>query len=419
MINSLSLPLLSRLKPWLLWILAASFFFYKYFIQVSPSVMNAELMSAFSVKGAGLGHLAACFFYAYLLMQIPAGIILDKYGQRLMLSAAFFVCAGGTLLFAQSHSLWLAQLSRFIIGLSAAFSALICFKMISVWFPPKRFALMAGLSMSVAMMGAIFAEAPLSYLIQKSNWREALSIVAIPGFLLSVIVFFLYPRTAATPSQPVNHDTPSLAMLKKVCQNRQTWLLSLYSGLAFAPVSAFGGLWGVSFLQKAYGLNPLSAAHCMSLLFIGFALGCPLSGWLSDRMQKRKPLMGLGTLIAFITLNLVLFCPLSIWALKAMLILFGLGASCFFLCFTMIKEINPIMLAGTVLGFMNSFDSLWEALTEPLVGKIMDMRWDGFMQQGAPVFSLQDYHSGLLILSVYLTIALALWCFLKESYQSD
>ena len=380
--------------------------------------MNQELMSAFSLKGAGLGHLAACFFYAYLLMQIPAGIILDRYGQRTMLAVAFLVCASGTLMFAQAQTLLVAEVSRFIIGLSAAFSALICFKMISVWFPPQRFALMAGLSMSVAMMGAIFAEAPLAFLIQKSNWREALSIVAIPGLLLTSVVLLLFPRANQTPYQPTNEVPPSFATLTRVCHNPQTWLLSLYSGLAFAPVSTFGGLWGVSFLQKAYGLNAISAAHCMSLLFIGFALGCPLSGWLSDRMQKRKPLMGLGTLIAFICLNLVLFYPLGKSALQAVLLLFGLGASCFFLCFTMIKEINPLILAGTVLGFMNTFDSLCEAVTEPLVGKIMDLSWNGQMQKGSPLFSLSDYHTGLFVLSVYLGAALILWCLLRESYDS-
>lgn len=404
--------------PWLVWILAASFFFYKYVIQVSPSVISSQLMSAYSLTGAGLGNLAACFFYAYLLMQIPVGIILDRWSPRLITGAAVFICASGTVLFANADSIAMAEFSRFIIGLSAAFAAVACFKLTTIWFPPKRFALVAGLSMTAAMLGAVTGQAPLSMLVAKFDWREALNIIAIPGFCLALLIWLIVrnKKTALTDSH-TNNRIKLFSQLISILKDKQTWVLSFYSGLAFAPISVFGGLWGVSFIQQAYSLDAISAAGAVSLIFIGFAIGCPLAGWWSDRVERRKPTMFIGTSLALISIICVLYPPVTTKLfLELMLFLFGLGASCFFLCFSIIREIHPLVFAATVLGFMNTFDSICEAVTEPFIGKLLDFGWTGQLQDGARVFSLHDYHLGLSILPIYLALAFLLLFFINETY---
>ena len=125
---------LAPIYPWIIWTLAASFFFYKYLIQVSPSVMTDDLMKAFDIHGAGLGNLSAFYFYAYLIMQIPVGIMLDKFSPRLLTTAAIFLCSVSTFLFAHSDSLWLACVYRALMGAGAAFAAVSCFKLAALWF---------------------------------------------------------------------------------------------------------------------------------------------------------------------------------------------------------------------------------------------------------------------------------------------
>lgn len=409
-------PLQRKIYPWLLWMPAACFFFYKYLIQVSPSVMSQQLMAAFQLSGASFGNLAACFFYAYLLMQIPAGLLLDRYNPSKILPIAILFCAFAVLIFSRSQYLLTAEISRFLIGLTAAFASLICFKLISLWFPPRHFAFMAGLSMTAAMLGAIGGQAPLSYLVEHFDWRQALVYIAWPGIILAIISLFLKGKQLTERTEE-RYDQPSLfKQFRTILSCPQTWLLSFYSGLAFAPVSVFGGLWGVAFIQKAYQMDAITAARAVSGIFIGFAIGCPLSGWLSDRMQRRKPLMYLGTILALISISLVLYCPLSKTWLNMTLFIFGLAASCFFLCFSMIKELHHLMIAGTVIGFMNSFDSLWEAVSEPLIGRLLDLRWNGAMSQGARAFKEQDYQWALTTLIIYLSIALVLLLFIKETH---
>lgn len=413
--------ILLKIYPWLIWLLGASFFFYKYVLQVSPSVMSTDLMRTFNITGAGLGNLAACFFYAYLLMQIPVGLILDRWSPKIITALAIFVCALGTFLFAHANSLLFAGISRAMIGFGAAFAAVSCFKLATLWFPPKRFAFVAGLSMTAAMLGAVGGEAPLAFLVNKLDWRGAMVHVAIIGFILMLLVFiFVKDRTPSKELKnviEVNKNAPVFSSLKTILKEKQTWLLSLYSGLAFAPISVFGGLWGVSFLEQSAQLSSTAAASAVSLIFVGFAIGCPISGWYSDHIGRRKIIMLSGTIIALIAILCVLYLPLhSQRILEILLFLFGLGASCFFLCFSMIREIHSLIFAATVLGFMNMFDSIWEAFSEPFIGKLLDLGWDGKFDNGARIFSLHNYHLALAALPIYFFSALVILFFIKETH---
>lgn len=288
--------------PWIIWTLGAAFFFYKYLVQVSPSVMTHDLMQAFHVNGAGLGNLSAFYFYAYLIMQIPIGILLDKYSPRLLTSTAIFICSLSTYIFSIADSLVLASTARALMGAGAAFAAVSCFKLATLWFSPKRFALVSGLCMTAAMLGGVFGQMPLSLLVQSAGWRPALQIISYIGVGLSITYFLIVrdkPRQSIEGSDSKNKMNWK-KYFKSVVFNPQTWLLSLYSGLAFAPVSVFGGLWGVPFLETSYGLSKSHAAFAVSTIFIGFAIGAPFFGWLSDYIERRKPILFSGVLTALI-----------------------------------------------------------------------------------------------------------------------
>ena len=406
-----------RIYPWIIWTLGAGFFFYKYLVQVSPSVMTHDLMSAFHLHGAGLGHLSAFYFYAYLIMQIPVGILLDKYSPRLLTAAAIFLCSISTFLFAYASSLTLACVARALIGAGAAFAAVSCFKLATIWFTPKRFALVSGLYMTAAMLGAVGGQVPLSLLVQGVGWRAALQVISGIGLVLGLLYLLLVRDKTVSPQCSPQNNHGFRQHILSVLTNKQAWLLSFYSGLAFAPVSVFGGLWGVPFLETTYHLSRNNAAFAVSWIFIGFAVGAPFFGWLSDFVGRRKPILFLGTFVALICMLIVLYSSTQhIILLSACLFFFGFGTSGFFTSFAMIRELFPIMLAGTVLGIMNTFDSVCEALFEPLVGAFLDLTWRGEVIDGIHHFSTSGYRVALMLLPCSLAIALVLLFFIKETY---
>lgn len=407
------------LYAWGIWLLSSLFMFYKYALEVSPSVMTKHLMSAFNIDGAQLGNLAACYFYSYMIMQIPAGILLDKFGPRKTTTLAIGICAAGAICFAQANSLVVAEIGRLLMGIGASFGALNCLKLIANWFPAKRFAFMAGLMMTLGMLGAVGGQAPLSAFIELLGWRSAIEVISIVGFILAGL-FWLVVRDA--PPHHISYSlTPKKQSLftscKEVFSNPQGWWLSIYSGLAFAPVSVFGGLWGVPFLAQYYNVSHTVAANHVSLIFIGFAIGAPLCGWFSDLIGRRKIVMVVGTIFALVACSLIIILPPMPTAILCLLMFsFGFFISSFLLCFTMIREINAPILAATAVGFMNAFDALFGAVSDPLTGKFLDLGWKGAMEEGARVFPTDVYKMALLTLPLFLGIAILTLIFIKDTY---
>ena len=410
----------TSMHGWLIWLLSALFMFYKYALEVSPSVLTSTLMSTFNISGTALGNLAASYFYADLFVQIPAGLLLDKIGPRKVTTLAIALCAVGSLIFAKADSLWVAGIGRFITGTGAAFAAVNCLKLIANWFSMKQFAFMAGLMMTVAMLGAVGGQAPLAAFISAMDWRHAMEVIGIAGLVLAGI-FWLVVRDISPSHKKETHIVSQkislLESVRRVLKSSQAWWLSIYSGFGFAPVMIFGGLWGVSFLSESFNISHNLSAQAVSLIFIGFAVGAPFFGWFSDWLGKRKVVMFWGTLVALITISGVIYTPgLTRNTIMLLLFLFGFSISSFLLCFTMIREITLPILAATAMGFMNAFDAFFGAFSDPLTGKFLDLGWDGTMANGARVFSVQAYKEAFIIIPVYLIIALLSLLRIKETY---
>jgi MFS family permease len=408
------------LRGWMIWLLSAFFMFYKYALEVSPSVMTSTLMTAFDISGAALGNLAACYFYAYLIFQIPAGLLLDRFGPRKTTTLAIMLCALGSLVFARADTLLVAGIGRFITGAGAAFAAVNCLKLIANWFPSRQFAFMTGLMMSVAMLGAVGGQAPLAAFIEAIDWRIAMEYIGIAGLILAVI-FWIVVKDRAPDHKREKHivspTMPFFKSLRQIFKNPQSWWLSIYSGFAFAPVMVFGGLWGVAFTAEAFTLANNLAAQAVSMIFIGFAIGAPIFGWFSDWLGRRKVVMFWGTVVSLLAITAIIYAPgLSSVVLTFLLFLFGFSISSFLLCFTMIREITIPILAATVIGFMNAFDALFGAVSDPLTGKFLDLTWDGKLVEGARIFSVESYKIAFLTLPIYLIIALISMYWIRETH---
>jgi predicted MFS family arabinose efflux permease len=397
--------------------LFAGFLFYKYILQVYPSIITDQLMREFHLTGAGLGNLAATFYYSYMIAQIFVGILLDKFSTRWLTSAAIYCCAGGLVLFAQTHSLLLAQLSRGLMGAGVAFATVAYMKAAAVWFSPKQYAFVGGLLATAAMAGAVFGQAPLAFLVDVAGWRDCLFIIGMVGFALAVLFVFIV-RDKDEADMPEQGRRVAMKDLMGMLKSKQNWLLTLYSGLAFSPIAIFGGLWGNPFLQEAYQLTSTQAASMISLVFIGLGLGSPLLGLLSDRLENRKSVMFISTVVSCFALLMVLYMhPMPTWLLSSLLFVFGFGLGSFMLVFTIGKEINTPALTASVVAMINSSDALLDALTEPGIGKLLDYLWDGKMVNGIHYFSLHSYHMALSVLPLYLVVGALLLLLVNDKNQ--
>lgn len=385
-------------------ILSTLFLFYKYLLQIFPGVITDFLMAHFSLTGVGLGNLAACFFYAYFVAQLFAGPLIDHWGVRRLCTVALLCASAGVFLFALANNFSIVVIGRLLMGLGAAFATVAYLKSTANWCAPRFFALVAGLLTIGVMLGAIFGEAPVAYSVITHGVRFTLFIIALIGFILA-ISYALWMRDGQDNNQSV--DFAQLWHgLEQIIAKKQSWILAAYSGMAFAPLAVFGGLWGTPFIMSAYALPKTHAASLVSLCYIGFGLGGPLFGWLSDRDGKRLKWMNYGLLMSLVGIIPVIYWQgMSLWILGFFMFVFGVGTGSFMLGFAVGKEANSIWLAASIVGFINSGDAFFGAVTEPVIGKLLDHGWHGHYINGARVFSVQAYHHAFSILPVYLLFA--------------
>ena len=409
---------------WIVWGISVLFVFYKYMLEVSPSIIVHKLMSDFHASAGALGHIAASYYYAYMIMQIPAGLLIDTYGPKKMATMGLLVCSSGALLFGMSSHIFIAGVSRFLIGIGASFAVLNTLKLTANWFPAKKFSLLIGLMMTLGTLGAVLGQGPLSYFINLlGSWRNAINCLVVIGFILTLFFYLIVrdrPKFIVHEENfqvPKPKKVPIKTALISILKKPQTWILSIYSGLAFAPVTTFGGLWGINFLETKYHFDHTTASYLTSTVFIGFAIGAPVFGWFSNLLGRRKPIMMIGTIVSFLLLSLLLYSPsLSSTATATLLLLFGFSISSFLLSFTVIHEINIPIVTATAIGIMNTFNGFFGAVTDPLVGIFLDLGWDKQMFQGAPLFSAQNYLVSLSVLPLYLFLSLGLLYFVKETH---
>lgn len=400
--------------PILIISLCSFFLFYKYILQIYPSIITDSLMREFALNGVGLGSLAATFYYTYMIAQLFVGVMIDKYSPRWLTSVAIFCCALGVLLFAGAHTVMGAGLSRGLMGVGVAFATVAYMKLAAVWFPPRHYAFIGGLLATAAMAGAVFGEAPLAWFVAQFGWRDCLLYIGWVGMGLAVL-FFLVVRDAPNKIEIAKKSDITWRDVGRVLKNTQNWLLTLYSGLAFCPIAVFGGLWGTPFLQQAYELNKTQSASMVSMIFIGLGIGSPLLGLLSDKVGKRRVVMWVCTLLSCVMLSIVLYChPLPVWLLGTLLFLFGFGLGSFMLVFSIGKELNDIRVTATVIAMINASDAFLDALTEPAIGWLLDLGWEGKIHNGVHYFSLSSYHVALAVLPIYLFAAAILLIWIKD-----
>jgi MFS family permease len=403
--------------------LCAAFFFYKYILQNFPSVMAPQLMESFNLKGLGLGVLSGVYFWTYLIVPLFVGVILDYYGTRWITSGAILCCAIGVYIFSQAEQLNIAIWGRTLIGVGVSFATISYLKLASVWFARRHYALLTSLLVAAGMIGAVCGQTPLAWLIHHEGWRNSLADLGLIGLVLTII-FMLFVRDK--PSVPIETSIDEKPHQNIECNNiwsgilsiiksKQNWLLTGYAGLAFAPVVIFCGLWGNPFLQVAYNLDKLTTPSLISLVFLGLAISCPLFAVLTNYIKNRCTFMFYSTLVSAMSITLVIYAnPMPIWLLSCLLFTYGFSLGIFPMVFVIGKESNPLYLAGTVIALLNASDAFLDAVTEPLIGKLLDIF--GHVSNSNN-FSIFSYHMALSILPLYQVIGAFLLKRVKDEHD--
>ncbi|MBN2689061.1 MAG: MFS transporter [Gammaproteobacteria bacterium] len=400
--------------PWLAWFATAFFYAYQYFLQVSPSVMVKSLMRAFNADATSLSILVSFYFWAYAFSQIPLGAILDKFGVRRLLTASALLVAIGSTLFAASHMFFLASLGRLLIGLGGGSAAIGCMYIAANAHPTNRFSILTGLLLSIGMIGAISAQAPLAVACEDLGWRPTILLLSAIGLLLAILLWTCLAKIKKTSNNTNNTADKLWDGMRAILKKQQIWMLAAYAGLMLVPTTVFGALWGGPYLRSAYHLSNKEAATLISMIFVGWIFGAPILGWISDRTLKRNPVMYVSAIGTLITTSLIIYLlDFTYYELALLIFCTGFFSSGLIVAFSSAKENSSPNTTGACMGFMNGLNMLGGAILPPIIGLILDRY--RILNFGVASYSTHGYQISLSILPICVFIALILLLFVRET----
>jgi MFS family permease len=407
-------------QKWFIWSLAASFFFIEYMAKVAPATMEPQLMHDFAINAQQYGLLSAFFYYAYVAMQLPVGTLFDRFQPVLLMGLMVLLCATGCYLFAATHNLLFAQIARLITGVGGAFAFIGSIKLITIWFPAHYLGMLTGATQALGMLGAAIGESLTAYSTNHLGWRLSIIIIGHTLTLLGLLFLVTYHWTKKTTPTPTKHQQKTntiMSGLTCILTNPMCWLNGLYAGLIFAPTGAFSEVWGPTYLTHVQHLTPQMAAITNVFVFLGWGLGGPIIGHLSDKLKKRKPIMIYSAIICFILLTIILYVPhLALHTLLMLLFLYGVANTGLIASYATATEITPKHNSGVAIAFANMASVIIGVFFLPIIGMILDAYWQGTIQHGIRTYSIHAYHMAMLALPLCLLASAVLACFIKETH---
>lgn len=394
----------------------AFFYCYEFVLRIIPGALQSELSVAFGhISATTFGQLSAFYYFAYSPMQMPVGMLMDRFGPRRLLTFACLCCTLGSWMFTDTSSMFIAGSGRFLVGFGSSFAFVGVLSLALHWLPRRYFSLVAGLITTLGMLGLVYGEVKITDIAADMGWHHVLSLMVTIGAVLSVIILLIV-RDGPKGFMSNKYPLPEFfSNVWHVLSSPQVWLIGFVGACLYTSLSVFGELWGKSYLEQAHHLTKVQAAKTVSAMFLGWAVGAPIAGYYSDKSGRRVLPLVIGAVMAFICICFVLYYPnLSYTWLNILLFFYGVFSATEIIVFIMAKENSGAKLSGTVFAAVNMIVTLGGVIFQPLVGKLLDTFGDSGFVAGEHIYTVVDYQLALSILPISLLLVTILAFFMKD-----
>jgi MFS family permease len=385
------------------WLLAAIYYFYQYALRSAPAVMVPQLSEAFGLSAIGVGSMVGLFYYGYSPFSLVAGVAIDRFGPQKVVPIGAAMVGVGALLFA-SGNVGAASAGRLLQGAGGVFALVGAAYIATQNFPASRAATLIGATQMFGMAGGSAGQFLVGPVIASGlPWNRFWIGMGIAGLALCLLLRLLLPGSKPRDQGDAWLRSAGHALLT-VFRNPQSILCGAIAGLLMIPTSIFDMIWGVRYMQDAMGHDYASAVIRSATVPLGWILGSPLLGWISDRIGRRKPVVVGGASVLLGCLAWILYGPANVLPPYVLGITTGVASGAAMLPYTVIKEANPPEMSGTATGVVNFLNFTLSALLAPVFA------WALQSAAGDAEMKLEHYQAAFqpLLYGVGLAIALAL-----------
>ncbi len=400
--------------------IAAIFYLYELALRVSPSVMTNDLMVTFNATSTILGVLISFYYYAYTVLQLPCGIILDKMGARNLLGISAVLCVLGSCLFAVSDKIHIAQIGRFLVGAGSACAFISCLQIAANLFPKKYFVILAGITNMMGTLGGLFGGAPVAKAVNTFGWQNATYMLGAIGIVIAILIFVLVPKDTGNANAQNKTSKSIWSNISKLLRNPQVVLSGIIAGFMYLPIDAFAELWAVPFFMSKYGIGNEFAALASALIFVGVAIGSVAIAVLAKKIRSYMRTMRLAMLFTAIAFVPLIYTNCGLYVAFGIVLLIGFFTGAQPIGFTIAKESVSAEISGTTLAMTNCIVMLIGSIFQPFLGALLDFFWKGeICEAGVRVYGIECYEKAILVIPVFLIISYILSIFLKDTINTE
>jgi len=399
---------IGKSRIFLIWAPLCLFFVYQFILRVSPNVMTQEILVHFQINATNFGILTSLYYLGYAVMQIPIGILLDKYGPKQISAFCALLCVIGALLFSSSDFWGLALFARFLIGVGSSGAFISATKVIRSWAPEKYFSIFVSITITIGLLSAHQAGNLTSYFMTLFGWKKTVLYLGLGGLLLTGFILLCVKNNPKKEKEEIGDKIFSKVFLSKLfahlIDKKIIWI-GFWGAFLTGPLYVLGDVWGVSYMMNVFNWNKHQATEASTIIYFGMACGGPLVAAFSEKFNRhRKNIIaflafGMGLILAF---EMLVKPPYEV----VLFLNFIVGAFCSYqiLVFSLVVLNTPPRLSGVTFGVVNTINMLSGFVYLPLVGYVLDKYWKGAMEGGIPIYSAETYQMAISVIVVGLFI---------------
>lgn len=407
---------------WVICLIATLNYSYDFFIRAAPGVMGDDLIRDFGISHTQLGMLSSAYFISYTIMQIPAGVLLDKYNRKVVISIATAFCVLGNYLFSATNDYEIAYIGRIFMGIGSAFGFIGAAKMAAMWLPERLFSTFIGFATVVGILGGLVTDTMLSSLVSELGWKEGNSVFTYIGVgILLLIILFI--RDNPKHVQKFTHLSEAnfketIAKVFKIFCNTKFWSASIIGAVLFIPINVLGSLWGVGLIQAKFGLDQETASHINGVLFIGAAVGFTIAAIVASLTNRYRRMLILSIVSLAVILAIILYIPMNLSVFTLLYFLLGAAAGPQAVTFGIAKIISPKGTAGSATAGVNMINNFIPIILLPLVGYILT-HFGTLIGDSTSIYTITSYQNALDMVIVFLLACLPIAMIIPKEIDAD
>lgn len=404
---------LSLKKPFLLWSLASMFFAFQFILRLSTGILREEIMQKFAIDTIAFGTVAGYYYLGYAGMQIPIGIMLDKFNFRIVTFISILVTSLGTLTFVASENFNYLLIGRFMIGAGSAVGFLSVAKITRSCFPAKYHSVMLGLSFTFGLIGAVFAITPMKLLFTHFGYDVTFNSLAAIGFIIGLMILLIKNDDVSSNSTTTLDSELSIL---KLLLNPTILLIGIFGGLMVGALEGFADVWAIPFFKQIYLMNDMDSNLATSFVYIGMCLGGPILALIANLVKSSDAIITITGLLTIVIFIILLYCPsLNFFTSSSLMFLLGIFCCYQVLIFTIVSNLVTEKSIGLAVAIVNCINMSFGHFFHKIMSYLISYNWDGLLSEsGTPIYSHYDFIVAISIVPICCLIGIIGFCCLSK-----